>query len=183
MREFIAFDMEDTSTARGMLQDSFFSDRCVRQVGGDELHLTLNFLGEVDPSVNGSIEEAMEEAASGFPSYHIDFKGVGAFPSQERPSVIWIGVADRGETAMLNAILSERLAKLGFKPESRPFHPHLTVARVKCRVDPSLLTSFFEKWAGMEFGSQNVRKVVLKKSDLTPEGARHTPLYSTRLRT
>ncbi len=183
MREFIAFDMDDSSIVHELLRHDVFSDRCVRCAGHGEMHLTLNFLGEVEPSLNQKIALEMDQVASLMERFSVEFRGVGAFPSAHRPSVIWVGVADGGETSRLNALLSERLSKIGMEVERRVFHPHVTLARVKCRIEQGKLDRLFDEWGDFSFGRQEVHEVILKKSELTPRGAIHTPLHVSRLRT
>lgn len=183
MREFIAFDVEDTSALAGILKSEALSDRCVRPAGKEDMHLTLNFLGDVDPSVNQAIAEAMDDICQEVTRYRVEYRGIGAFPSRNRPSVIWVGVVDRGETSRISALLSERLSTLGLAVEARPFHPHITLARVKCRVGEGKLERLFSEWEEKSFGFQEIREVFLKKSELTPRGAIHTSLHMSRLRT
>ncbi len=183
MREFIALEVEDSAALDDVLKAEAFTDRCVKPAGKGDMHLTLNFLGEVDPSVNHAIAAAMDDVCRVVSRYRVEYRGIGAFPSRNRPSVIWVGVIDSGETSKINALLSERLSILGFPAEARPFHPHITLARVKCRVGEGKLEGLFRDWEEKSFGFQEIRKVFLKKSELTPQGAIHTSLHVSRLRT
>ncbi len=183
MREFIAFEVEYPAALDEILKSEAFSDRCAKPAGRDDMHLTLNFLGEVDPSVNQAIAGAMDDICRVVSRYRVEYRGIGAFPSRNRPSVIWVGVTDSGETSKINALLSERLSILGFPAEARPFHPHITLARVKCRLGEGKLERLFRDWEEKSFGFQEIREVFLKKSELTPQGAVHTSLHVSRLRT
>ena len=107
---------------------------------------------------------------------------MGVFPSPSRPSVIWIGVVDGGQTARVYADLSGRFSRLGLRTESRAFHPHITVARVKGRIERGALDGLLRKWNEHSFGKQRVCELILKKSELTPAGALHTSLHVSALR-
>lgn len=182
MREFIAFDVRDVSILDSLMGDKLLTDRCARPVGRGEMHLTLNFLGEVEPDRNTELASMLDDAAGGMNAFEVEFSGVGAFPSASRPSVIWVGVVDRGETAKINSLLTERLGRAGFRTESRSFHPHITIARVKCRLPEEERVRFFKRWDNESFGRQEVSELVLKKSELTPRGALHSPLHNSRLK-
>lgn len=174
--------MEDTSILRALFSDELFKDRCVRRVRDDEMHLTFNFLGEVDPSFNARIFGNTDAVALETDAFEVEFRGIGAFPSATRASVVWIGVVDGGETTRINSLLSDRFAALGLRTESRPFHPHITVARVKCRVEHGRLDAALRNWEGASFGTQEVSSIEVKKSELSPGGAVHTALHVSRLR-
>lgn len=183
MREFTAIDVEDQSIFAGILHDPLFSSRCVRPAGREGLHITLNFLGDVDPGINEILASGIDSVAGGVESYQVRFEGIGAFPAIDRPSVIWAGVADSGETGLLSGRLGECFRPMGLRMESREFHAHVTLARVKCSVDGRELSRFFSTWGKAEFGGQEVREVVLKKSDLTPAGPVYSQLHKSPLRT
>ncbi len=183
MREFIALEVENPAALDDVLKAEALTDGCVKPAGRGDMHLTLIFLGEVDPSVNQAIAGAMDDVCRVVSRYRVEYRGIDAFPSRNRPSVIWVGVTDSGETSKINALLSERLSILGFPAEARPFHPHITLARVKCRVGEGKLEGLFRDWEEKSFGFQEIRKVFLKKSELTPQGAIHTSLHVSRLRT
>lgn len=104
--------------------------RGARWVRMDGLHVTLRFLGPTTPALIEPIEAAMRSAAPGHGPFEIDLAGAGAFPEGRRPRALWLGIA-RGadELAALVRALDDPLAALGWPADSRPFRPHLTVAR------------------------------------------------------
>lgn len=140
----------------------------------ENLHLTLAFLGGVEPSRIEAIAAALAPL-SAHPSFAVELRGVGRFPPGGKPRVLWMGVG--GGADRLEAIASEvaeRLAPLGFSPDRRPFHPHFTLARVKRatrRVD-DVLDHFREA----EGGVTRVSELMLFQSLTRPEGPEYTPL-------
>jgi 2'-5' RNA ligase len=98
----------------------------------DQHHLTLQFLG------NHADVEAVREALQAIAVRGGDVRlgGVGAFPSERRARVLWLGVAE-GATLLgqLAAAVGALLTPLGHEPEARPYHPHLTLARWKTPTD------------------------------------------------
>jgi len=97
-------------------------DKDFRLVPADEIHLTLRFLGATPEGEIPAIREHLREAVSGFPRPEVRVRGSGAFPDSHSARVLWAGVEDPG------ASLARLAARVG---ESKPYTPHLTVAR--CR--------------------------------------------------
>lgn len=100
-------------------------------------HLTLKFLGAVPSDRLPAITERLAEAATRHRPFAIQLAGFGAFPTPRRPRVLWIGVADDEGRAGLIALaggIEAAVAPLGYPAEARPFHPHLTLARIDAGV-------------------------------------------------
>jgi 2'-5' RNA ligase len=104
--------------------------RGARWVRTDNLHLTLRFLGATPPDRVGDVAAAMRDAAAGWSAFEVRLAGAGAFPSANRPRVLWLGVArGAGAAEAIAGALQGPLATLGWPRDERPFKPHLTVAR------------------------------------------------------
>lgn len=101
-----------------------------RWVRVDGLHLTLRFLGATPDTRQTDVAAAVRAAAEGVASFRIVLSGGGAFPNAIHPRVLWLGLVEgTDELAELARRLGERLAPLGWPPDSRPLTPHLTLAR------------------------------------------------------
>lgn len=154
------------------------SVRDVSWVAAENLHLTLKFLGEVEPGRLDGVATALAGVVTAAPAFPLALRGLGAFPSPTRPRVIWAGVTDAVEVVQLAARVEEALAQLGLPREGRPFSAHVTLGRVRePRRDPVLAAGLAEG-AGREFGAFRVDQVALMRSDLSPRGARYTALGS-----
>jgi len=95
-------------------------------------HLTLRFLGELAPPRIEEVVNATRAVAALGTSFRATLDGWGVFPSERRPRVLWLGLAEGAELLVhIAADLEARLAERGFEREERPFHPHLTIARIK----------------------------------------------------
>ncbi len=94
-------------------------------------HLTLRFLGKVDEPTYETLLAKLDEAELG-PSFSLSFGGLGAFPRAARATVLWLGT-DAGSDALggLAAAIEGAVVEAGFMPEERPFHPHLTLSRIR----------------------------------------------------
>lgn len=144
----------------------------------ENLHLTLKFLGEVREERIRDISEILKEISKGFKKFEVTLQGIGAFPNQSSPRVIWTGVEKgRKEMIELQKEIEERLVPLGFKKEERGFHPHLTIARVKGRGD-------FKELFETDYKSRTflIDKIILFKSTLTPKGPIYEELEKLLLR-
>ena len=95
-----------------------------------DYHITVQFLGDTETSVIPAITAALRQAALDQPSFQLNLKGAGAFGQPASPRILWAGI--EGETENLNMLhkrVTEAMVPFGFKPEERPYKPHITAAR------------------------------------------------------
>ncbi len=140
------------------------------------VHVTVKFLGEVPPDQLTDIGERLEEVSWSTAPFEASFAGVGAFPDVRRPRVITVGLR-RGRDGLVELIgnVEGALESLGFPPEGREIHPHLTLGRAKGLVDPARWRTWLAAHREEDLGSFTVRELALVKSTLRPAG----PLYET----
>lgn len=106
----------------------------VKWVEPDNLHWTLQFLGDLTDVEMAEVCLRTVRAAAQEEAFTVAAHGVGAFPSNERPRVLWLGAGEGGEAMRrLQARIEESLSSLGFRGENRQFVPHLTLGRVASR--------------------------------------------------
>jgi len=149
----------------------------MRPVRTDTLHLTLRFLGETDPARLDAVAAAMDRTVAGVAPYDLALGGTGSFPSERNARVLWLSlVKGESETRTLAAALERELAKGGFPPEQRAFHPHLTVARWRVPPDRMEVLQMIEAGANFKTGPVPVTGITLYQSELRPEGPAHIPL-------
>jgi len=181
MRCFICFDVEEADVLNRLVEAQRIllqSGVKMKPVERGNLHITMKFLGEVPPPMVEAVKSEM--AGIEFEAFDAHIKGVGAFPKTSSPRVIWAGVEEGAEE--LKAVYEElerRLRKLGFKPEGRPFHPHVTLMRVKGPRSPQLVRRIMEL-SDYEFGTVRCEALRLKKSTLTPRGPIYETLFEVR---
>ncbi len=149
----------------------------VKPVDVHQFHATLKFLGDTEESIVPKLEEVMRIAVSGIRPFTIRLRGSGTFPPKPPARVVWVGLEGAEPLTLIAARLEGACQALGFEAESRPFRPHLTLARVKNPRASSSVVSLAAKYAGSEFGSVDVNSILLKKSVLSPQG----PAYTTVL--
>ncbi len=95
----------------------------------ENMHITLKFLGQVDPGRLAAVQSALAAIRSDTP-VTLDFHRLGFFPNEKRPRVFWIGTEASANLKILAAEIDQSLHKLGFPLEDRPFTPHITLARI-----------------------------------------------------
>jgi 2'-5' RNA ligase len=154
--------------------------RAVAWVPPQNLHVTLQFLGNQSEERLAEAEAALADAAAGRTPIDVTFHGIAAFPGLERPRILWVGLAHGAlEARGLQAAVADALAARGFAKEERPWHPHLTIGRVpderrwRREAGPPLRSALAQA-ATTTFGTQRVTEVALMRSDLSPAGARYT---------
>ena len=160
--------------------------RTVRWVRLEGIHLTLKFLGDVALGKLDQITVLLEEVGLRHTPFRIDISQFGCFPNPRRPRVLWVGVEDKsGVLTNLQADLESGLSQIGFERETRPFHPHLTLGRVKRGAhhsDVRSLSTMLEEVKIGDLGQVNVDEICLIRSDLKPTGAVYTRLAMAKLK-
>jgi 2'-5' RNA ligase len=116
------------------------ADDMVRFTDPSQSHVTLRFLGEVDPERQEAALSAGRRAAMLGAPFEMALESIGYFPDGRRPHTLWIGTGAGGtQLVTLARQLTDELAKEGFAAEERPFVPHLTIARIKGRLSSRTL--------------------------------------------
>jgi 2'-5' RNA ligase len=188
IRSFIAIELPQEmkvqlARVRGMPRPQEYPS--VKWVEAESIHLTLKFLGNIPSGRIPEIEAAVREAARGVPAFHLEIGGLGVFPSTQRPRVAWVAVGGEVEKlAGLQEGIDSALLPLGFPRESRPFTPHLTLARVRERASPQERRSFGELVMSTKFEARlplEVSAISLMRSRLTAAGAIYGRIFTVGL--
>lgn len=146
-------------------------------VGKANLHVTLKFLGEIRGDRVAPLGEAIAGVAAGFSPFALDAHGGGTFPGPGNPRVLWVGFREPLElVGKLQQNIENALSGAGFPREDRPFHPHITVGRVRGVLPPAWGDRFVQGLAGRDFGNVPVSSIVLFESRLSRGGAIYSVL-------
>ena len=152
----------------------------VAWVARDSVHLTLKFLGAVEPARLDAVTAALAAVAAGAGPFDIGLRGLGGFPSPTRPRVLWAGLGEGvAAAAALARGVDGALAPLGFPREARVFSAHVTLGRVRTPRPNRPLAEALA--SGGDLGRQRVDRLVLMRSELSPRGARYTELVAVPL--
>jgi 2'-5' RNA ligase len=188
IRSFIAIELpREIKLLLARIQNQLKSEGQVpvKWVNPEIIHLTLKFLGNIDAAITGEITGALQEAARGMHPFTIEIGGLGVFPNPARVQVVWIGLTgDVDKIGQLQRRIDSSLTPLGFKPETRFFTPHLTLARVRDRAAPEQRQKLGRLITDIQCessGSLKVDAVYLMKSQLTREGPIYTRIGSINL--
>lgn len=154
----------------------------VSWIDPQNFHVTLKFLGHVRPDRLEGVQGAMARVAEATPPFKTTMGGFGAFPTIRRPRVIWLGVSANPELRCLKQDVEWALGDHGFEPETRAFHPHLTLGRADASDGAGAFRGLDELAARLRFkGLLQVRTIDLMRSHLSREGARYSVVSSARL--
>ncbi|HYY40324.1 MAG TPA: RNA 2',3'-cyclic phosphodiesterase [Nitrososphaera sp.] len=178
MRAFIAVDVSNVAIVKlqkDILSTAGWTSRDIKPVEPHNFHFTLIFLGQISDQDVDRIKEKL--AGFSFEPFTISYNGIGAFPKSTSARVVWVGVDSEGAqklTGLAKDVVTT-MSELGFKID-KPFSAHLTLLRSKFR--PVNAGHIASKYQGQAFGSDQIDKVHLKKSELTPAGPKYSNVYT-----
>jgi len=194
-RTFVAVAVPDALAPRlRRLQEGLAPDMPgARWVVAPPFHVTLAFLGDVPHAELNDVCKAVGEVCAGFPPLELLLAGVGAFPDAARPRVIWAGVGGPGLDGLsqLQAAVAAVVARVGYPTDTRPFHPHVTLAHIKAGKDrgrrgpsssPRDVSPLLERRRNWSAGPFRVVEAVTFASTLTHDGPVYAPLARAPLR-
>ncbi|MFM7035163.1 MAG: RNA 2',3'-cyclic phosphodiesterase [Planctomycetia bacterium] len=171
-RLFIAIDLPEAVRQRlsGMMS---VQPAGVRPVRREQMHLTLHFLGDVGEPSAAELTTALASIRRS--SFVIDLGRIGCFPSPRRPAVLWAGVLPNDALADLHAAIGDILTACGLPVESRPFVPHVTLARLSPRVPRSWVADLIRR-DDLAISAIPVTAFTLFWSRQADTGSEHLPL-------
>jgi 2'-5' RNA ligase len=142
------------------------------------------FLGDVSQTNVPLIKDGLQSETSQTPPMGIRLGGLGAFPSMNRPRVIWIGVEATPDLFSLQRRIASNMERLGYKREERPFSPHLTLGRVSRYGSTMEIRKLGEDLNEVKIGFlglATVHHIHLYRSDLSPGGPQYKKVVSINL--
>ncbi|MFC1454544.1 RNA 2',3'-cyclic phosphodiesterase [Candidatus Undinarchaeota archaeon] len=177
MRAFIAVPISDESkeTVASLISD--LSGGNFKIVQKENFHLTLKFLGEIDENQLEAIKTLLENFSKTHSKFQATLNSVGAFPNEGHVKVLWVGLAPQEEYEKMAQELDQSIHDIGFKKE-KSYTPHVTFSRVKYVDDKEKIKAFLQKHKNEDFGEVQIDRIILMKSELTPEGPTYTEISS-----
>jgi 2'-5' RNA ligase len=149
----------------------------VKWVASENIHLSLKFIGYIEKETLINLNKIINDAVSGIGPFSISIGNIGAFPSLEKPRVVFVCVQEQGNNLLkIYEKLDKGVEQLGIKRESKKYVGHITLGRVKSQKNISKLKNILNSGTECYFGREKVTSLSLIQSRLTPTG----PLY-TRL--
>ena len=179
-RVFTAFDLS-TKVIRSITE---FRNKLPKQSSSvlrwtkiEQLHITLNFVGELNEQDLKPAQEKLLKTFTETKPFSIEFNGSGIFPNERNPRILWIGMQPSYD---LFAVVEKNKAifqELGYPPEKRPFRAHITIGRFRDRSTRAELDQFLSGWNEKKsafHARQMIDHLTFYKSTLTQRG----PIYS-----
>lgn len=187
LRLFIAVDIDKNSLSEiEILQKSLKKlSPDLRWTKPDTWHLTIKFLGETKKEKLEEIIKICNIVAKKYKPFNYTLKGISAFPNIHFPRVIFVDTIIPEDFKLLSLELDQLLATIGFEKETREFHPHLTLARIKdikafLKKDKNLMDKIIKAGESIEF-TVSVSEFYLYQSILKQEGPIYIKMNSFKL--
>lgn len=146
-----------------------------------QFHLTLLFLGELEPPQDLQVKEVVQDIANNIPPFSVDVARLGVFPDEQSPRVIRVEVSASPLLIIMQQRLKNGVAPFGIPFETRPYRPHLTLGRIRKRKESERLTHWLKQEEVREVGRCEIKEVMLMQSVLRPEGSLYKCLFSAPL--
>jgi RNA 2',3'-cyclic 3'-phosphodiesterase len=178
VRLFVALDLpeEVRCNLAGLIAQLKPKCRGARWVRPESMHLTLKFIGHAvkdeDAQKLADLRAALAKVHSDGP-VKLHFRGVGFFPNERRPRVVWCGVEASPNLAQIAADIDRALAPLGIPSENRDYVPHLTLARIEPPRGSEPLIRAAKELPSSDFGASNDTEFYLFESKLKHSGAEY----------
>jgi RNA 2',3'-cyclic 3'-phosphodiesterase len=139
----------------------------IKTVPAANLHITLRYLGEIRREKTDELRSALRTVR--FNPFTATVMGTGCFPNRRNPAVLWIGVEPAGQFEAIFYRIEDALRPLGFGPEQRRYHPHITVARPHAYAKKEAIR-FLDQNCDVSAGEFVIGEFVLYESILKREG-------------
>ncbi len=184
-RLFIGIPIESVKayqTTEALRKNDVLKGNVLKWVKPENWHITLIFLGSTPEYAIDMLQQLIEETFTDIQPFRTGLNGIGVFPNNHHPKVLWLGVDDIEFLMPAYTQMAELLQQNGFLLENKPLKPHLTLARIKNTPQNNSFTSLIEQYRNFDFGSVSINRVVLYESISTPEGPDYKPLFAKWLR-
>lgn len=175
MRLFVAIPLSEDIVAK--LQSLRQPLPGVKWTRSEQFHLTLRFIGDVSGSVKKNVANKLQEISQG--AFELNIDGFGFFPNIRNPRVFWAGLDPHTELMLLQEKVEHACREAGLEKETRPYVPHITLAKIKRRPDE--LDTFLHQNEGFGIDSIPVTRFNLYQSKLQKHKAVHTVIRSYHL--
>lgn len=183
LRLFVAFLLDERVRDRLRTVQDRLRRSCdaVRWVKPEQMHVTIQFLGEVADADIADVTEAVARGAAKGASFTLTIGECGCFPPRGTVRVVWVGAED--ETGVMRRSVGEiqnELSGVGFEPERRAWSSHITIGRARNARADSTMRNSIERYT-YDSLDQRAESAALMASVLTPTGPTYTEVSRAAL--
>ena len=177
-RCFIAIEIPETirKSVGDIIEILKKSGSDIKWVTPENIHITIQFLGETEESLIAAIKESLEKILAPHRPFCIKIADTGCFPDGRRPRIIWVGMEESQNLIHLYKDIANEMTRFGYQKEERAFTPHITIGRVKSQRNMGELLKRLDEFKGRSIAGFEVQKITLMKSELKPSGAKYYSL-------
>jgi len=177
-RTFIAIKLEAGEKLKKLIchfRDTLKNEK-IKLVEEENLHLTLRFLGNTDPSQLMKVKQLLLEICGQHTEFGFDLTGTGIFKSLRKPRVIWVGITHGSNLQAVYYQINNRIEKAGFSKENDSWSPHLTIGRIREIKYRNLLGDLLEQYRDIDIQHVNVYEIIYYESKILPSGPVYIPV-------
>ncbi len=182
-RVFLALPVGDDPAVRQHYDNirMTLAGETIKWVRPENLHLTLHFFGDMEEGAIARADRLFRQHLSDLPSFDLLFRGVGVFPSERKPRVLWFGIDASPGLERLAGEVEDVLLEGDLPLPDKPFSPHLTIGRIKWIDHKDTLADLLDRYRDKMIARLPVREVLFFESILRPEGPEYKILYRYHL--
>lgn len=187
IRTFIGVPIQPTESLRAVLELLSGKRRFVKPVDSDTMHVTIKFIGNMRQELVQPVADILVHYAGRMDAMDLPIRGLDAFPNRSKPSIMWAAFLGAEPVRRFASDLESALLTLGIEPETRPYRPHLTLARLRRTrardsQGPEIFRRLLTEYKETNFGTAALRHAVLYQSELTESGPIYTSLAQADFR-
>ncbi len=183
MRIFLAVDINDEQRVELAGIQKYLSDKLskIKWVMPENLHITMKFLGELEPEEADRVATILNKPLKSFSSFPIEPGGLGVFPNIKRPRVFWAGLRKgHDELINLSRIVEDTVSAAGFDKDTKPFSPHITLGRFRQPPNGKAVEETIKNAPQLKPSEHIVSGISIYQSILKPEGPQYKLLHFLR---
>jgi len=181
-RLFIALNLSnETKFKMDQILNCLPNDKNIKKTKIDNLHLTLQFIGDVNEDIIPKTQDTLNKIAAHYKPFYITFGQVGFFPNLQNLRIVWIGI-NSPKLPHIQLHIRQELKKIITNLDVKSFSPHITLARIKSplsNIQNIQLQSCY-KLNNKQIANK-IESIDLMASQLTPQGPIYTLLSQHRL--
>ncbi len=181
-RLFIAIPIKLNNLAKLSILEiqNQLSQNSIKWVSFDNIHLTLQFLGDTNENDIATIINILDNLQGYFTKFEVQLSGLHTFGSRDNPNVLWTKWIDNNQTKNLAKLLNEQISLINNIKSDEKFIPHLTLGRIKRITNLSKFNEIISNNANLSLGKYSIDEIILFESKLKPHGPEYFALHKIK---